>query len=483
MTAPAGLEAWIDAEYRIAATRMLRSVSATGLVHRRPLFGQAIRPARGSVVASPVPGAYDPEPDYFFHWYRDAAVVAEAVSLLIADGTLAEDGPTMIADMVDFASGLDRLDGRAIAASADHGAAVAESARQFLRPREELLAVTPDSVRAETRCNPDGTIDIIRWARPQFDGAALRALTFMRHAARFGATDAMTRLILADLDFVERHAGAEGFDIWEERRGTDYYTRLVHHAALAAGAAFAAAHGEGERGARLARSAESLLDPLDAHWSAERSAYRSMAGPPPASDRDVDFAVILAVLHAGLDRGRHSALDPKVQASFAALEAVFASDYAINRERPDAAPAMGRYRGDVYQSGGAFYFSTLGAAELHYRLASLAMAGEVIAVTPENRSFLARGGLGEGPVTGAAAAQAFLARGDGFMATVRRFTPPTGELSEQFDQTDGHQSSAKDLAWSYASFITTAAARRAAARAIEHASSGPSAAAARLPTL
>jgi glucoamylase len=68
------------------------------------------------------------------------------------------------------------------------------------------------------------------------------------------------------------------------------------------------------------------------------------------------------------------------------------------------------------------------------------------------------------------------------MATVRRFTPPTGELSEQFDQTDGHQSSAKDLAWSYASFITAVAAGRAAAQAIDHAF-GPSAAAARLPNL
>jgi glucoamylase len=55
------------------------------------------------------------------------------------------------------------------------------------------------------------------------------------------------------------------------------------------------------------------------------------------------------------------------------------------------------------------------------------------------------------------------ARGDAFLQTVRAFTPATGELSEQFDRTSGQQTSAKELAWSYAAFISCIAARRAAA--------------------
>jgi glucoamylase len=86
---------------------------------------------------------------------------------------------------------------------------------------------------------------------------------------------------------------------------------------------------------------------------------------------------------------------------------------------------MGRYKGDVYYSGGAYYFSTLAAAE-----------------------FCFRAGLPE--------------RGDAFLATVRAFTPPGGDLSEQFDQKTGEQTSAKHLAWSYAAFISCIAARRAA---------------------
>ena len=43
--------------------------------------------------------------------------------------------------------------------------------------------------------------------------------------------------------------------------------------------------------------------------------------------------------------------------------------------------------------------------------------------------------------------------GDAFLETVRRFTPASGELSEQFDQTTVVQSSGRNLAWSYAAFI------------------------------
>ena len=51
-------------------------------------------------------------------------------------------------------------------------------------------------------------------------------------------------------------------------------------------------------------------------------------------------------------------------------------------------------------------------------------------------------------------------RGDAYLETVRAFTPESGDLSEQFDQTSGAQTSARHLAWSYAAFLTAVAARR-----------------------
>ena len=72
------LDDWIDKEARFAAGAMLRAVSATNLVKERPGFGQRVVPRPGSVLASPVPAAYDPDPDYFFHWFRDSAIIIDA---------------------------------------------------------------------------------------------------------------------------------------------------------------------------------------------------------------------------------------------------------------------------------------------------------------------------------------------------------------------------------------------------------------------
>jgi glucoamylase len=97
---------------------------------------------------------------------------------------------------------------------------------------------------------------------------------------------------------------------------------------------------------------------------------------------------------------------------------------------------MGRYEGDTYFSGGAYYFATLGAAEL---------------------CFLAAASLARGSET----RTSWVAHGDAFLETVRVFTPPSGDLSEQFDQRTGEQTSAKHLAWSYAALISCVTARRA----------------------
>ncbi len=123
-----------------------------------------------------------------------------------------------------------------------------------------------------------------------------------------------------------------------------------------------------------------------------------------------------------------------MQSTLERLEASFDSAYPINENRSARlGPALGRYAGDVYFSGGAYYFSTLGAAEFCFRAA---------AAHQEQAS-------------------AWIGRGDAYLETVRRYTPENGELSEQFDQRTGAQTSARHLAWSYAAFISCLVARRA----------------------
>ena len=88
------------------------------------------------------------------------------------------------------------------------------------------------SIFGETRFNPDGSLDVLRWRRPQSDGPALRALTNLRYwRAAIETTRKriaeLRRLIIADLDFVRLNWREPSYDIWEEELGFHYYTRLV----------------------------------------------------------------------------------------------------------------------------------------------------------------------------------------------------------------------------------------------------------------
>jgi glucoamylase len=428
------LDSWIARQFPIAVTNMLLSVSATGLVKRREGFGQTVVPARGSVLASPVPASYDPEPDYFFHWYRDSAVVMDALRLV---GTDVARGH--FRDFVAFSLGLDRCDGKRPVADPRWRDAVSPGLVQYLREDAELAAA---DIRDETRVNPDGSRDILRWSRPQHDGIAMRILTVLRWMAGcggFGAdTDRQIACLLGDdLRFVLAHWREPGFDLWEEEKAHHYYTLRLQGAALEQGAGWLQRHGE-EDAAHAARTdAAEIMRRLDDHWSPQGGFYRSRLGAGSgATPKDLDIAVILAAIHAG-GSGRHSPADARVAATLDRLDALFEAEYPINRARPPGhGPALGRYQGDVYYSGGAYYFSTLGAAEFCYLRACT---------------------LDPGP-----AAEALLARGDAYLETVRSYTPTTGDMAEQFDRTTGAQNSARHLAWSYAAFISAVAARRRA---------------------
>jgi glucoamylase len=403
------LTCWIAREWDHAAAMMLKSISAIGIIKERKGFGQVIVPKPGSVVASPVLASYDPDPDYFFHWYRDSAVVMDALRLLKGELPQAE---RLFEDFVHFSLELGRLDGRLLAPGWRER--TQPDFKRFLRKDAERAH--GEAILAETRVNADGTLDISDWPRPQHDGPALRALTLLH----WGAEGEAAELLRHDLAFVLDHADKTCFDIWEEEKGLHAYTLIVSAAALAQGADWLKRCGESGMAERCCGEAAKLETMLEDFWMTDHFRSRFVQGGAP--EKLLDISVILAVNHAGISLGQWEI--GRYQKTLARLEALFDADYAINRGRPPMrAPALGRYRGDRYYSGGAYYFSTLGAAEFHYR------AGDH-------------------------------AKGDAFLETVKAFTPESGDLSEQYDQTDGRQTSARHLAWSYAAFLTAVAARR-----------------------
>lgn len=448
------LEQWIDRQYHHAMAAMLPSLSPVGIVKRRPGFGQTIVPKKGSIVASPVLASYDPDPDYFFHWFRDSAVVIDAVRLLCADGSLSKERALeYFHDFVHFSLSLSELDGQALVASAGWRTAVCVDFAKFVRSDEELAGIAGKRVSAEARVNPDGTLDISKWGRPQHDGPPLRLLATLRWVRDVDLerelASAVAALVRMDLAFTRDCWRVASVDMWEEESGHHYYSLRLAAAALEEGAAWLKTqhHAEDVALAQSCRAdAQTILRMLDGYWLSDLGYYRSrVLEGGVRSAKELDIAVIFAAIHGTSSgergAGAHTVHDPRMHATLMRLEELFDGEYVINSNRPPGrGPAMGRYKGDTYYSGGAYYFSTLAAAEFCFRATVGRPAGQ--------------GDVG----------QSLLGRGDAFLETVRAYTPDSGDMSEQFDQKTGIQTSAKHLAWSYAAFISCVVARRDALR-------------------
>lgn len=476
------LDEWVAGETRYAATSMLGAISATHLTMERPGFGQRVVPRPGSVLASPVVAHYDPDPDYFFHWFRDAAVVIDSLRVALAGGYVEPGVVDRLREFAEFSLALRSLDGRAFAREAGVRARVQPAFLPFLRPGAEMEAIAGVRVAGDVRVNADGTLDFLRWGRPQSDGPALECIVLLRWWRELPDSASSVRALLAELidsnlAFTLACIDEPCFDIWEEHNGHHYHTQLLQLEALRLGGAWLEERGDPQRAHAATAAAARIAPRLEALWSARQGFYRARApaaSPAPAasgtggrqSDHEgLDTAVILAVLHAGRSDGTHSVLDPRVQATLTALEELFEHAYAINRALPPGrAAAMGRYPDDRYYSGGAYFFSTLAAAEFYFRLASALRSGAALAATEENQRFRQRLHEATGAVAGEPPAALALRRGEAFLRTVQAFTPPGGELAEQFDRTTGAPASARQLTWSYAAFITAVASRAQAAR-------------------
>ena len=419
------LDVWIEEQARLSAELMERAISATHLRRVRAQFGQNIVPARGSVLASPAIADWNPEPDYFFHWVRDSAIVMRTVADLAANAPDETERRRWMARIEDYAAFSLRLARIDVAAFESHGPRTEPAFRKFLRADEDIRALGRDALLGEPRFNPDGTLDILGWSRPQYDGPALRALACLRFREICGVSANLDALLALDLDFTARHAGESCIGPWEEPEENThhYYVALMQLGALVHGRALL--H-DADAEARL-RAA------LDGHWSAQHGVYAAV-WPFKGETRDdlVDSAILLGVLDADLPDGPHSVADPRVWQTLDALDELFAREFPINRAR--AAPALGRSRTDRYFGGGAWYVTTLAAAALCYRRAA------------RDRD------------------AAFLARGDAFMTTVRDLIPADGHMAEQVDRNTGAPVSARDLTWSYAAFIAAAGLRDAAVR-------------------
>lgn len=138
--------------------------------------------------------------------------------------------------------------------------------------------------------------------------------------------------------------------------------------------------------------------------------------------------------------------------------------YKVNNGIPKGkAIAVGRYSEDVYFSGNPWYLATLAAAEQLYDSLHVWRTQKAITVTDTSLDFfqdlvpsIKAGTYKKCSKEYRAIFDAVRTYAEGFVSIVEKYTPYEGTLSEQFDRDDGYPISARDLTWSYASFLTCA---------------------------
>ncbi len=431
------LAKWMTSEADFSLTPMSQNISPSGTV-------------RGVIIASPS----RQDPDYYFHWIRDSALVMD--TLLTLSPGASNQSPWLLQTFADYAA--------------------------FSR---ELQLTTTLTGLGEPRFNVDGTAFNGPWARPQNDGPALRVLTVLHSIQRFHASTALLSTILqTDLRYILTNFQVPSFDLWEEVKGDHFYTRLVQMAALRAGL------DHFDPGWNIPRqdlqtAITSLQNDLDLHWRSDKKYFSAtlnrVEGAEAYKFTDLDTAVILGVLHANLDSDNFSVRDDRVLATASQLETVFLAIYNVNANTYSTpypvAPAIGRYADDVYFGGNPWYITTSAFAELNYRLSLSLAKNKSYMITELNLPFLKKAlalrseanviklktgvNLKGHPHLLKLLQQGLKARGDLFMARLRLHTPPEGAMAEQFERNDGHPVSARDLTWSYASFLSAFESRKA----------------------
>lgn len=400
-------ENWIATTKKVALKRLLDNVSPEGTLN-------------GCIVASPSKN----DPDYWYNWIRDGALVA---NVLIQEYENLQDKvqithmENILWDYINFNSLLSKLPTRSSSKNDPRGL-------------------------GEPKYNVDGTAFNGEWGRPQNDGPALRSRTLIRFAREFlkkgGDINRVKQyiydsalptntLLKMDLEMVASTVNLPCFDLWEETYGKHFYTTLVGKRALLEGSNFALFMNDTGASIWYYSKTLSLDKELAQYWN-ETVGYIQASKDTRSSSykaSNMDAAVVLASLHslshetAETDElgNNYQPWDPRIKATMKILKDTFREIYPINHDNVHLPPMIGRYPEDRYYGGNPWFITTLAFAEAGYIEESKGKSS----VSDES---------------------------DGYLKMVRLYM--TDHMDEQVDKITGNMTSAKDLTWSYAAFLS-----------------------------
>jgi glucoamylase len=415
--------------------------------------------AAGSVVASPSRR----DPDYYYHWVRDGALVMDSLETLMFKTSNGDEKYKIRSTLKDFTH----------------------------LSRKMQVTETVGHALGEPKFYLNGSGFFGPWGRPQNDGPALRSITLIRFAQMlikeneidfvkaylYEATIPAYTVIKSDLEYVAHHWQDSSFDVWEEIKGDHFYNRLVSRRSLMMGADLADQMNDHDAAKFYREQADRIRGELYRFFDSNRSyivATLNRTDGADYKDSQIDSVVILGILHGMQADGLFSPSDERVMATAQQIIRTFHELYTINKRSNAPGTGIGRYPEDRYDGmgistvGNPWFLTTHGMAEYFYRLGADIRNKGSLKITPLNLPLLqslklpSSVALSIGKTLKASdLSSALKARGDDFM--MRAFThmnQDTGQMSEQFNRYSGYMQGAHDLTWSYASFLTAYWARQ-----------------------
>ncbi|KAJ5630604.1 Glycoside hydrolase family 13 [Penicillium longicatenatum] len=423
------LSDYIKSESSIALQGVLDNIGADG--------SKVSGASSGVVVASPS----KVNPDYFYTWTRDAALTLK----VLVDRFIAGD------------SSLESTIQQYISAQA--------KLQTVSNPSGDL---SNGSGLGEPKFNVDITAFTGDWGRPQRDGPALRAtalIAYGKHLVSAGQESLVTSniwpIVQNDLNYVAQYWNQTGFDLWEEVQGSSFFTIAAQHRALVEGSAFAQSLGQSCTGCDS--QAPQVLCFLQDFWNGS-SVVSNLAndGRSGLDANSLISSIQTFDPEAACDDTTFQPCSARALSNHKLVVDSFRSIYTVNSGKSAGeAVAIGRYAEDTYQGGNPWYLATLAAAEQLYDALYQWDKQGSIAVTQASLPFFqalvssaATGTYSSSSSTYSSLTSAVKTYADGFVSIVQQYTPSNGSLAEQFTRDSGVPTSAGDLTWSYAAFLT-----------------------------
>ncbi|WRT69601.1 uncharacterized protein IL334_006590 [Kwoniella shivajii] len=482
-------------------------------------IGPRIGALDGLVVASPSKGDKPYLPNYYFTWTRDSALVhSSLLSSFLPHAYLtsyAWSGPRKVdrTRHSNFKMNEDLI--RAYIHSQDRIQSTTNPSGGFM-----------DGGLNEPKFQVDGSPFRGDWGRPQRDGPALRALRLIPYAHflldRSYSLDVKYvqenlydpqqvkvpgRIIKNDLEEVASGWMKHGFDLWEEVDGYHFFTLIVSMRALQAGAILASRLNDTGAETYYVQQAGSIGEKLEDFWDDEKGYYLSSLPKLPSKNSESsisldipnfpsrewqDCSMPLSLIHAGnqFDSANvqrypnitfpvFGPTNPRVLATLDKYIKSFEGMYKINGGKNwTQGWALGRYKEDVYDGVGKsiaspWHICTNAIAQSFYLVQSqLYVEGSMDGfkvdfgfwsdIMKESVNFNDTERR-TGDVNFDEAIVRLGEIGDGFLNVSRRAFEEGGKsMSEQIDRNNGNPRGARDLTWSYSSFVTAVRAREEA---------------------